>query len=110
MKIKTDHRLPLNECLGMTDEEYNQWSKDLQIMCVDRLAETGKLDHVAVAQYLLEEIRHKHLGKTKHEFSAYELELFVAGMIMRYLLLPDVAKSIQVAAYVKNMSEGLNDV
>ena len=108
-KLNPTESKTLNESLGMSNEIYKKWSEDMALVCVDRLAETGKLNHKDIARYIMEEIRHKHLGETTSKFSQYELDLFIGGMIMRYLLFPDTEKQIGCAAYAKQMADGLND-
>jgi hypothetical protein len=99
----------LNERLGMSNEAYSKQSEDLALLCVDRLATTGKLDHYKLSLYAIEEVRFKHFGETKAPLSQYEKDIFIAGMIQRYLLLPETETRIGVAAYAKQLEEGLND-
>ncbi len=84
----------LNEALGMSNEDYIKWTKDMADLCVDRLASTGKISHTSIARYLMEEIRHKHFGETNSPLSQYEIDIFLSGMVMRYLLLPETEKQI----------------
>ena len=99
----------LNEALGMSNEDYKKWTEDSALLCVDRLASSGKISHTSIARYLMEEIRHKYLGEINSKFSQYETDLFLAGMVMRYLLLPSTEKEIGCAAYAKQLSDGLNN-
>ena len=101
----------INELFGVSNEDYTTQSQDLALLCVDRLAETGKLNYKAIADYIISELRFRHFGKTDtdNNLSIYEKELFVSGMLMRYLLLPDTEKHIGCAAYAKNLENGLND-
>lgn len=110
MKITSQKNKSINECLGVDNESYIKWGKDLETLIVDRYAHKGVVDHVKIIRWLMEEIRFKHLGSTKNEWSAYELELFVGGMIIKYLLLPEQQTSMQIAAYGKQMSDGLLDL
>jgi len=99
----------LNEEFGVSNETYKQQSQDFALLCVDRLAETGKLDHKTIADYIISELRFKYFGEINSDLSDYEKELFVSGMLMRYLLLPETEKQIGCAAYAKQMIDGINN-
>lgn len=98
----------LNELFGMSNEEYAKTSEDLALLCVDRLVTTGKLSHKVIAEYIIAEIRFKHFGEINAQVSQYEKDLFIGGMLMRFLLMPDVEKNIAVTAYAKQLENGLN--
>ncbi len=111
MKIKLEKigNASINEHLGASNEEYNRLSKDTSLLCVDRLSKSGKIDYRDIVDYLMQESKFKHLGDIKGGFSAYEKELVLCGMVVRFLLMPETEKEIGCAAYCKNLENGLND-
>lgn len=110
MKIVADNSKTINECLGMSNKEYIQLSEDIKTLILDRYTHNGKCNHVVLIRFMMENSRDKHLGKTDVEFSEYECELFLSGMIMKFMLLPSVQHGIQSLAYAKQLSDGLNEI
>ena len=98
----------VNEEFGISNQDYKKWSGDIGILCVDKMAETGEISFIRIAKYLIEEVRFKHFGKTESNLSSYEKELVLSGMILRYIMSPEVQTSVQIAAYGKQLENGLN--
>lgn len=109
MKIKTNSGKSLNECFGVSNEEYTKLSLDLFNTCVDKLAQDGTLSFVKIANEVLNDIRFKHFGKINSEMSSYELNLFVGGMLIRWLCTDEIEKSIHIKAYAKQLEDGLSN-